>query len=168
MKSLIILVTLLIFSPLSRAQDSLNEVCNAALAKKMESDFYFVTTYPKDKCITIKGELGDQIVAALYADANKKRRRTNYHANIRNFNISGLVNNMRVTIIEGIHSYEPEKSRSTFHVFDNEQNKQERLNNLKENQKRGYSIHFRHASFLRSSKDAVTEKLEAYLMGLIN
>ncbi|MFT5821692.1 MAG: hypothetical protein ACI8ZM_002946 [Crocinitomix sp.] len=168
MKNLIILITILIFSPVSHAQNSNMEVCKEACTKRMESNFYFVSTYPKDKCVTIKGEMGDQIVAALYAEANKKRRNNNFHANIRNFAIAGIADKMRISIIEGIHTYQPAKGRSTFNVFDNEKNKQARLNSMQENQQRGYSIHFRHASFLRSSKDEVTEKLEAYLIGLIN
>lgn len=168
MKSLIIIIALLIVSPLCHAQDNNANVCKESCAKLMESNFYFVSTYPKDKCITIKGEMGDQIVEALYAEANKKRRSNNFHANIRNFAIPGIGNKIRVSIIEGVYTYESAKARSTFHVFDNEKNKQERLTNLQENQQRGYSIHFRNASFLRSSKDEVTKKIETYLMGLIN
>lgn len=163
MKNLILLFTVLLFSTITYAQSC----CVDACAKKMESDFYFVSTYPKDKCVTIKGVKGDQIVAALYNEANKKRRTNNYHANIRNFSISGLVDKVNVIIIEGIHTYELNQARSTFNVFDNEKSKQERLNNLNENQQRGYSIHFRHASFLRSANDEVTQKIQTYLMGLL-
>ncbi len=163
MKNLILLFAILIFSPLSYAQNS----CSDACAKRLQSDFYFVSTYPKDKCVTVKGEKGDKIVEALYAAADKKRRNNNYHANIRNFNIAGLADKMRITIIEGVYSYNLEEARSNFNIFQNEKNKEERLSNLKENQQHGYSIHFRHASFLRSSSDEATKKIESYLMGLL-